>query len=91
MPIRKFRSVEEMEGNVWYEPGSPELFRAIRTKAAAAPGKDIVVRVHPDLAAHLEGDRRDDVDRLAGMIGARVSVESVRQPRAREDYELIVR
>ena len=68
-----------------------ELFRAIRTKAAAAPGKDIVVRVHPDLAAHLEGDRRDDVDRLAGMIGARVSVESVRQPRAREDYELIVR
>jgi len=68
-----------------------ELFRAIRTKAAAAPGKDIVVRVHPDLAAHLEGDRRDDVDRLATMIGARVSVESVRQPKAREDYELIVR
>ena len=31
MPIRKFRSVEEMEGNVWHEPGSPELFRAIRT------------------------------------------------------------
>jgi len=31
MPIRKFRSVEEMEGNVWYEPGSPELFRAIRS------------------------------------------------------------
>jgi len=30
MPIRKFRSVEEMEGNVRYEPGSPELFRAIR-------------------------------------------------------------
>ena len=31
MPIRKFRSVEEMEGNVRYEPGSPELFRAIRS------------------------------------------------------------
>jgi hypothetical protein len=30
MPVRKFRSVEEMEGNVRYEPGSPELFRAIR-------------------------------------------------------------
>jgi len=30
MPIRKFRSVEEMEGTVRYEPGSPELFRAIR-------------------------------------------------------------
>jgi hypothetical protein len=31
MPIRKFRSVEEMEGTPRYEPGSPELFRAIRT------------------------------------------------------------
>ena len=30
MPVRKFRSVEEMPGNVRYEPGSPELFRAIR-------------------------------------------------------------
>jgi hypothetical protein len=30
MPIRKFRSVEEMEGNTWREPGDPDLFRAIR-------------------------------------------------------------
>lgn len=30
MPIRKFRRVEEMEGNTWREPGDPELFRAIR-------------------------------------------------------------
>ena len=29
MPVRKFRSVEEME-DVWYEPGSPELMAAIR-------------------------------------------------------------
>ena len=31
MPVRKFRSVEEMEGNTWREPGAPELFRAIRS------------------------------------------------------------
>ncbi len=30
MPIRKFRSVEEMNGYRWYEPGDPVLFRAIR-------------------------------------------------------------
>lgn len=30
MPIRKYRDVSEMEGNTWREPGSPELFRAIR-------------------------------------------------------------
>jgi len=33
-------------------------------------------------------DRREDLDRLASMIGTRVSVESFRQPKAREDYEL---
>lgn len=30
MPVKKFRSVEEMEGNTWREPGDPELFRAIK-------------------------------------------------------------
>lgn len=30
MPIRRFRSVEEMEGPHWYEPGDPALYRALR-------------------------------------------------------------
>ena len=30
MPVKKFRSVEEMEGNTWREPGDPELFRAMK-------------------------------------------------------------
>ena len=30
MPVRKYRSVEGMEGNTWREPGDPALFRAIR-------------------------------------------------------------
>jgi len=68
-----------------------ELFRAIRAKAIASPEKDIVARVHPDLAAHLDGDARDDVARLASTLGTRITVEAFRQPKAREDYELIVR
>ena len=68
-----------------------ELFRAIRAKAGTAPEKDIVARVHPDLAAHLDGAAREDVARLASAIGAHVTVEAFRQPKAREDYELIVR
>jgi ribonuclease G len=68
-----------------------ELFRAVRAKAASAPGKDITARVHPDVAAHLDAHAREDVDRLAALIGARVTVEPFRQPKAREDYELIVR
>ena len=30
MPVRKFRSVEEMGGPTWYEPGDPVLYKAIR-------------------------------------------------------------
>jgi hypothetical protein len=30
MAVRRFRSVEEMDGYRWYEPGDPVLFRAIR-------------------------------------------------------------
>lgn len=30
MPVRKFRTVEEMEQPQWRIPGDPELYRAIR-------------------------------------------------------------
>ena len=30
MPVRKFRSVTEMEGNTWRRLGDPQLFQAIR-------------------------------------------------------------
>ena len=30
MPVRKFRSVEEMEESMWLEPDDPKLPRAIR-------------------------------------------------------------
>lgn len=29
MPIKKYRSVDEMDGNTWREPESEELYRAI--------------------------------------------------------------
>jgi hypothetical protein len=30
MPIRKFRSIEEMERPHWRQPGDPQLYQAIR-------------------------------------------------------------
>jgi hypothetical protein len=36
MPVRKFRGIEEMGGPVWYEPGDPALYRAIRRVWALA-------------------------------------------------------
>lgn len=29
MPVRKFRSLQEMEDSLWRQPGAPELSRAI--------------------------------------------------------------
>jgi ribonuclease G len=67
-----------------------ELFRAIRATSASAPGKDILARVHPDLAAYLDAEVRDERGRLATLVGARVTIEAFRQPKAREDYELLL-
>jgi hypothetical protein len=30
MPVKKFRSLQEMEKSLWHEPGDPALWRAIR-------------------------------------------------------------
>lgn len=30
MPVRKFRSMEEMKQRVWREPGDPVLYRSMR-------------------------------------------------------------
>jgi len=30
MPVRRFRSVQEMNQPVWRKPGDPELYRAIK-------------------------------------------------------------
>jgi len=30
MPVRRFRSIEDMPGAAWYEPGDPHLYVAMR-------------------------------------------------------------
>ena len=30
MPVKKIRNLQEMEDSLWYEPGSPELWWAIK-------------------------------------------------------------
>lgn len=31
MPVKKIRSLQEMEDSLWHEPGEPALWRAIRS------------------------------------------------------------
>ena len=71
-----------------------EIFRAVRAKVAAADeagGREVVVRVHPDLARHLEGDGREGLERLAASLGRKVTVQAMPPHADREGYEIRLR
>jgi ribonuclease G len=72
-----------------------EIYRALQARAAAeAPpgeGREIVARVHPELAAYLEGEGRPDLERLETALGVEITVQATGGQAQREDYELRVR
>ena len=72
-----------------------EIYRALQAKAAAeAPageGREIVARVHPELATYLEGEGRADLERLETGLGVEITVQTAGGQVQREDYELRVR
>jgi ribonuclease G len=71
-----------------------EVFRAIRSKAAgpdAPAGREVVVRVHPDLARYLEGDGAQALERLGALVGCQITVQASHGQADREAYEIRVR
>jgi ribonuclease E len=72
-----------------------EIYRAIQAKAAAeapaAEGREIVVRVHPDVAGYLDGEGRPDLERLQTGLDVKITVQPASGPAQREEYELRVR
>jgi ribonuclease G len=71
-----------------------EVYRIIHAKAAAEsePGHhEIVARVHPDLAAYLEEEGREDLSRLEAALDVKVIVQPVDKQPHREDYDIRLR
>jgi ribonuclease G len=68
-----------------------DILRAIQAKGAGQPGKDVVVRAHPELVQYLENDGREPLQRLAGILGVKISVQTVGGHPHREDYEIHLR
>ena len=68
-----------------------EIFRAVRAKAPDATGREIIVRVHPDLATYLEVEEREMLDRLARALDLKVTIQATSQVSSREDYEVHLR
>ena len=72
-----------------------EVFRSIRAKVAAdgepVARREVVARVHPDVAAFLEGEARADLTRLEARLDLKVIVQPIdRQPR-RDEFEIRLR
>ncbi len=72
-----------------------EIYRAVQGKAAAeAPpgeGREIVARVHPDVAGYLAEEGRADIERLEAALEVKITVQPASGQAPREDYELRVR
>ena len=79
MPVRKYRSVEEMDGNTWREPGDPALFRAIKATWEFAE-RTLQPRFPPGVYKHRSIEEADKVREAWGKANfkayrARLRVE----------------
>jgi ribonuclease G len=71
-----------------------EVYRAIQAKVAAETEparREVLARVHPDLAAYLEGEGREELGRLEAALDVKVIVQPVDRQPHREDYEIRLR
>ena len=68
-----------------------EILRVVQAKAPDARGKEILVRVHPELAAYLDGAVRDAIAGLASSFDVKITVQHSGAHVHREAYEIHVR
>ena len=69
-----------------------EIFRVVRAKVRSAEdanGRDVVVRVHPDLARYFEGDGQEALERLTRALERKITIQPNHADR--EGYEVKLR
>ncbi|MGH7369245.1 MAG: Rne/Rng family ribonuclease [Candidatus Rokuibacteriota bacterium] len=69
---------------------SAEIFRKIQAQSGEGTGRDVVIRVHPEMAHHLESSQREGLERLQALIGRKIVIQAV-PSHHREQYELTVK
>ena len=67
-----------------------EIFRKVQAGAREGDSREVLVRVHPEMAHHLDTAQRDAVERLQGVIARKVIVQGVPSYH-REQYDLTFR
>ena len=71
-----------------------EIYRAVQSKVAAESEpirRDVLVRVHPDVATYLESEAQEDLSRLQTALGITLAVQAVDKQPHREDFEIRLR
>ena len=69
-----------------------EIFRGVQAKVATAEdanGREVVIRVHPDLARYFEGDGHEGLERLARVVERKITIQPNHADR--EGYEVRLR
>jgi ribonuclease G len=67
-----------------------EIFRKVQAGAREGDGREVLIRAHPELAHHLEGEQREGIERLQGLVGRRLTVQGMPSYH-REQYDLTFR
>ena len=67
-----------------------EIFRKVQAGAREGDGPEVVIRVHPEMAHHLEADQREGLERLQGLVERKVVIQGMPSYH-REQYDLIFR
>ncbi|HEX9747180.1 MAG TPA: Rne/Rng family ribonuclease [Methylomirabilota bacterium] len=66
---------------------SAEIFRKIQAQSKEGGGRDVVIRVHPEMAHHLESSQREGLERLQALIGRKIVIQATASYH-REQYDL---
>ncbi len=67
-----------------------EIFRKIQAAAADLGGQEILIRVHPEMAQHLEAEEREGLELLQETVQRKLTIQPV-ATFDREEYEIISR
>jgi ribonuclease G len=67
-----------------------EIFRKIQAQSKEGGGRDVVIRVHPEMAHHLESSQREGLEKLQALIGRKIAIQATASYH-REQYDLTVK
>jgi ribonuclease G len=69
-----------------------EILRAVQAKAAESGGRELIVRVHPDLVAYFEdGPGREPLQKLSRTLDVKITVQGAGGHQHRDEYQIHVR